>query len=199
MAIRVIYLVRHGQHDTNNPSGSELGGPLTPLGIKQATLTAKMLGQKPISSLHSSSLNRAEQTARIISKEFPAMNVQTTDLLWECIPTMTPKLQLEMPHYTEAMVAQDRKRAEIAFRRHFKVAKRNDRHDVIVCHGNLIRFFIAIMLKADPSSWVRMDLANCGVSQVLIQPDGDMALLCHNDWSHLPREMHTSTLRPATK
>ncbi|HNZ48690.1 MAG TPA: histidine phosphatase family protein [Candidatus Hydrogenedentes bacterium] len=199
MAVRVLYLIRHGQHDLNNPSGSSLGGPLTPLGIRQAEITAKTLAMKPISSIHSSSLNRADQTAKIIAKEFPAMNVQTTDLLWECIPTLTPKLQLEMPNYNDALAAQDRRRAEIAFRRYFKVAKRSDRHDIIICHGNLIRFFITLVLKADPSSWVRMDLANCGISQVLIQPEGDMALLCHNDWSHLPKELRTSTLRPPEK
>ena len=109
MAVRVLYLIRHGQHDLNNPSGSSLGGPLTPLGIRQAEITAKTLAMKPISSIHSSSLNRADQTAKIIAKEFPAMNVQTTDLLWECIPTLTPKLQLEMPNYNDALAAQDRR------------------------------------------------------------------------------------------
>ena len=36
MAVRVLYLVRHAQHDQDNPAGSELGGGLTPLGIRQA-------------------------------------------------------------------------------------------------------------------------------------------------------------------
>lgn len=197
MAVRVIYLVRHGQHDQDNPSGSELGGGLTPLGVKQAELTAKALAKKPITSIHGSSLNRADETARIIAKEIPGVTVQQTDLLWECIPTMTPKLQLELSNYTAAQVSQDKQRAEIAFRKYFKVAKRHDRHDVIVCHGNLIRYFITMLLKAEPDSWVRMDICNCGITQVLIQPEGDMAMLCHNDWSHLPKELRTSTLRSA--
>lgn len=195
MGVRVIYLVRHGQHDQDNPSGSELGGGLTPIGIKQAELTAKMFAKKPITTIHSSSLNRSEETARIISKEIPGISIQQTDLLWECIPTMTPKLQLEMPNYTIAQVTQDRQRAEVAYRKYFKVAKRNDRHDIIVCHGNLIRYFVTLVLKAEPDSWVKMDLCNCGITQVLIQADGDMALLCHNDWSHLPKELRTSSLR----
>jgi len=142
-----------------------------------------------------SSLNRSEETARIIAKDIPGVTIQPTDLLWECIPTMTPKLQVEMPNYTLTQVDQDRQRAEVAYRKYFKIAKRNDRHDVIVCHGNLIRYFITRILNAAPDSWMRMDLCNCGITQVLIQPDGDMALLCHNDWSHLPKEMRTSTLR----
>lgn len=196
MAVRILYLVRHGQHDQDNPSGSELGGGLTPIGVKQSELTAKMFAKKPITSIHSSSLNRSEETARIIAKEIPGITIQQTDLLWECIPTMTPKLQLEMPNYTISQVTQDRQRADVAFRKYFKVAKRNDRHDIVVCHGNLIRYFITLVLKAEPDSWVRMDLCNCGVTQILIQPDGDMALLCHNDWSHLPKELRTSTFRP---
>lgn len=196
MAVRVIYLIRHAHHDVDNPSGSELGGGLTPKGIKQAELTAKLLAKRPVTSIHCSSLNRAEETARIISKEIPGLAIQQTDLLWECIPSMTPKLKQEMPNYTNAQVAQDRQRADIAFRKHFKVAKRTDRHDLIVCHGNLIRYFISVVLRAEPDSWMRMDMCNCGVSQILIQPEGDMALLCHNDWSHLPRELRTSTLRP---
>jgi len=196
MAVRILYLVRHGQHDQDNPSGSELGGGLTPIGVKQSELTAKMFAKKPITSIHSSSLNRSEETARIIAKEIPGITIQQTDLLWECIPTMTPKLQLEMPNYTISQVTQDRQRADVAFRKYFKVAKRNDRHDIILCHGNLIRYFVTLVLKAEPDSWVRMDLCNCGVTQILIQPDGEMALLCHNDWSHLPKELRTSTFRP---
>ncbi len=195
MAVRVLYLVRHGQHDQDNPTGSELGGALTPTGVKQAELLAKMLAKKPITSIHSSSLNRADETARIIAKEVPGVTVQQTDLLWECIPTLTPKLQLELPNYTASQAAQDKQRAEVAFRKYFKIAKRNDRHDVIVCHGNLIRYFITLVLKAEPASWVRMDMCNCAVTQVLVQPEGDMALLCHNDWGHLPKELRTSTLR----
>ena len=196
MAVRILYLVRHGQHDQDNPSGSELGGSLTPIGVKQSELTAKMFAKKPITSIHSSSLNRSEETARVIAKEIPGITIQQTDLLWECIPTMTPKLQLEMPNYSISQVTQDRQRADVAFRKYFKVAKRNDRHDIVVCHGNLIRYFVTLVLKAEPDSWVRMDLCNCGVTQILIQPDGDMALLCHNDWSHLPKELRTSTFRP---
>ena len=195
MAVRVLYLVRHGQHDQDNPTGSELGGSLTPTGVKQAELVGKMLAKRPITSIHSSSLNRADETARIIAKDIPGVTVQQTDLLWECIPTLTPKLQLELPNYTAAQAAQDKQRAEVAFRKYFKVAKRNDRHDVIVCHGNLIRYFITLVLKAEPASWVRMDMCNCAVSQVLVQPEGDMALLCHNDWGHLPKDLRTSTLR----
>ena len=160
MAVRILYLVRHGQHDQDNPSGSELGGGLTPIGVKQSELTAKMFAKKPITSIHSSSLNRSEETARIIAKEIPGITIQQTDLLWECIPTMTPKLQLEMPNYTISQVTQDRQRADVAFRKYFKVAKRNDRHDIVVCHGNLIRYFVTLVLKAEPDSWVRMDLCN---------------------------------------
>jgi len=195
MAVRVIYLVRHAQHDQDNPTGSELGGGLTPLGVKQAELVAKVLAEKPISSIHCSSLNRAEETARIIARELPSLVIQPTDLLWECIPSMTSKLHVEMPHYTAQQVAQDRQRAEVAFRKYFKIAKRVDKHDVIVCHGNIIRFFLTQILKAEQGSWVRFDICNCGITQVLVQPEGDMAIMCHNDWSHLPKEMRTSTLR----
>lgn len=195
MTVRVIYLVRHGQHDLDNPTGSELGGSLTPLGVKQAELTAKALKNKPISSIHASSLNRADETARIIGKEFPGITIQQTDLLWECIPAMTPRLQMEMPNYTSLQVSQDKQRADVAFRKYFKVAKRTDRHDVIVCHGNLIRYFVTVVLKAEAASWVRMDICNCGITQIMVQQEGDMAVLCHNDWSHLPKELRTSTFR----
>ncbi len=196
MAVRVLYLVRHAQHDQDNPAGSELGGGLTPLGIRQAELTAKMLAQKPISSVHCSSLNRAEETARIIVREFPHLVIQPTDLLWECIPSMTSKLKVEMPNYTAQNVAQDRQRAEVAFRKYFKEAKRVDKHDVIVCHGNIIRYFVSIILRAEQDSWMRLDLCNCGVTQVVVRSEGDIAVMCHNDWSHLPKELRTSTLRP---
>ena len=92
-------------------------------------------------------------------------------------------------------MAQDRQRAEVAFRKYFKVAKRVDKHDLIVCHGNIIRFFLTLILKAEQGSWVRMDICNCGVTQVIVQAEGDMAIMCHNDWAHIPKELRTSTLR----
>ncbi len=196
MPVRILYLIRHALHDVENPSGSELGGGLIPKGVKQAELTAKALSRKPIHAIHSSSLNRAEQTAQIIAREFSGIPVQTTDLLWECIPTMTPKLQLEMPSYSSQQVVQDKQRAEIAFRKYFRPAKRNDRHEIIVCHGNLIRYFVALALRAEPNAWLHMDICNCGITQIMVQEENDFVLLCHNDWSHLPPDLRTSTLRP---
>ncbi len=196
MAVRVIYLIRHGQHDQANPTGSELGGSLTPLGVKQAEATARVFKSLPVSSIHTSSLNRAEETARIISRQISAnVPVQQTELLWECIPALTAKVKQEIPAYTPVEVSQDKQRADVAFRKYFKVAQDQEQHDIIVCHGNLIRYFVTVVLKADPASWVRMDICNCGITQVLIQPEGDMVVLCHNDWAHLPRELRTSTLR----
>lgn len=189
MATRTLYLVRHGYHDLM--STHKLGGSLTPIGVKQAQLTAQRFSSLPITAIHCSTLRRAAETAEIVAQELD-VPLRRSRGLWECAPCIPPAYAKYFKGYSPESLARDKKQAEKAFDRHFKRAQGKDKHEIVVSHGNLIRYFICRVLQVQPEAWGNMDLCNCGVSQVLIRPDGRMILISHNDVSHLPDHLVTS-------
>src|SRR5512140_1454297 len=94
MAIRHLYIVRHGQREPGAGS-DDLGPSLTVLGWKQAHQAARRLAAIKADVIHTSSLRRAMETAQILAveqtREIP---IRPTNLLWECVPAM-PDYALE--------------------------------------------------------------------------------------------------------
>jgi serine/threonine-protein phosphatase PGAM5 len=194
MATRTIYLIRHGQYDSKNSHNDKLAGGLTPIGVEQVKLTAQRLRSLPISAIHCSSLQRAVETAEIIAREFPDVPLYRSQLLWECVPCIPrnfTELFADIPLET---IEQDRQQAERAFDRYFKRARGKDKHEIVVCHGQIIRYFVCRVLQLQPEAWVDMDMSNCGISEVLIETDGRMVLVSHNDVGHLPQHLITSLI-----
>lgn len=195
MATRTIYLVRHGLHDSKNSHHDKLGGGLTPVGVEQAKLTAQRLSSLPISAIYCSTLRRAVETAEIIAREFPDIPLQRSRLLGECMPCIPRNFAELFVDIPAEKIAQDRERAGRAFERHFKHARGKDKHEIVVCHGNLIRYFVCRVLQLGLEAWVDMDMSNCGISTVLIGSNGRMVLVSHNDVGHLPHHLITSLCR----
>ena len=69
MATRVLYLIRHGYHERENPHQDDLGGGLTSIGVEQAKLAAQRFSKLPITAIHSSTKRRAAETADIIAQK----------------------------------------------------------------------------------------------------------------------------------
>jgi serine/threonine-protein phosphatase PGAM5 len=196
MASRVLYLVRHGQHrrlpqeeaSTEQPNRSD--GGLTSLGRKQAELTGRRLILHPIGAIHCSSLPRASETAEIIAKEFPGVTPRRSCVLWECVPSVPSQLSALFPGMSCTDVAGGRERAEKAYARYFKSARGVDKHEVLVCHGNLIRYFVTRVLDVESDAWVRLGTFNCGITEVRVNGSWQ-TLVSHNDCGHLPVGMRT--------
>lgn len=204
MAVRVIYLVRHGQYhilqpkktaeDDCAPSDIDLDGGLTEIGIEQATLTAQRLKDLPINAIFTSTLPRAIQTGEIIAREFPSIRSQQDDLLRECLPGLTPRLSVRFTLRSLDLAnraVEGRLQADDVFERYFRYSFRDDRREVIVCHGNLIRYLVTRALGAPPELWTNFDIRNCGISEIHIRPEGPL-VLAHSDVGHLPVRLHTS-------
>ncbi len=111
---------------------------------------------------------------------------------WECIPHVPAKLAAKAEKYSAAVLKRDQEQATAAFARYFQPSHdAADRHEVIVCHGNLIRYFVCRTLQVTLDAWVNMDTHNCGMSTIQIQPDGECLLLSFNDVGHLPAHLLT--------
>src|SRR5208283_5233062 len=141
MGTRTLYLIRHGQMDPNFNRDDPREGGLSKLGRKQAALTARKLGSIPVSMIYHSTLRRAAETAQIISHSFPGVRCVGSKALWECIPSIPPGVETCFVGLQEDQMLRDKERAARLFARHFVPTRGSDRSEVVVCHGNLIRYF----------------------------------------------------------
>jgi len=195
MSVRTIYLVRHGQYEAYPENGDALGGGLTILGQEQTRLTANALAQVPISGVYCSTLRRAFETAAMIAGKFSGMSIQSLRELWEIVPSIPPResayFALHFPNLTADIIANDRQTADQAFDRLFCPAENQDEHVVVVCHGNLIRYYVCRVLDVPVETWANMETCNCGISRCTIESDGRKMLISMNDVGHLPLDMRT--------
>ena len=192
--IRTIYLIRHGDYNHEDERDADVGKELVPLGIAQARLVASRLKSLPvkITSLISSTMTRARQTAMIINYEFPNLDLQKDSLIRECTPPTWRKDIMEREDPEELKNCTDN--LEEAFNKFFIPSPdEEDRNDVLVCHGNVIRYFVTKVLKVNTMAWLQMTISNCSLTIVRIMPDGTTKLISFNDVGHIPPNLQSET------
>ena len=190
--VRTLYLIRHGQYDHDDDRSSDVGKALVPLGIAQSKLVANRLKSLPVkmSSLISSTMTRARQTAMIIKQDFPELDLQQTRLIRECTPPTWRKDVMDGEDPEELKMCTDN--LDATFSKYFiPSTDKEDRNDIIVCHGNVIRYFVTKVLKVETMSWLQMTIGNCGLTVVSIKPNGSMKLISFNDMGHIPSNLRT--------
>jgi broad specificity phosphatase PhoE len=188
MGTRVLYLVRHGQYHTEEDSPKY--GLLTPLGRRQARRLGQRLASIEFAVMHHSDMARAVETAAVIARELPAkVSARSSKLLREGIPTApVPGL----PHHTRAEARQVRIRMDAAFERYFTRPRSGERHELLVAHGNIIRYLVRRAMGDPVAKWVRMNITQCGLTVITVGPRrGRMILMGFNDVGHLPPQMRT--------
>ncbi|UCG52692.1 MAG: histidine phosphatase family protein [Candidatus Latescibacterota bacterium] len=189
--IRTLYLIRHGEYAHEDDRDPDVGKALVPLGVAQARLVGARLSSLPVSvtSLRSSTMTRARQTALVIREEFPDLELEQSPLLRECVPpTWRKEVVADVdPKEMEDCVDQ----LDEAFATFFVPSPDSERHDIVVCHGNVIRYFVTKVLGVDTMAWLGMSIGNCSMTIVRISPDGKMKLLVVGDVGHLPPNLQT--------
>lgn len=191
MSVRFVYLVRHGQ-ENHAEKHDELGGPLTETGMAQATATAEFLRYVPLTAVYTSTLRRAAQTASLLLAHHSHLTAQATTLLWECVPSIPLILRESMSYLRPEQLAAEQARITQAFNTYLALPEPGQvHHDLVVCHGNLIRYFVCRVLETPPDLWLNLEIANCGITQMEIRPNGRMVLVAHNLYNHLPHSLRT--------
>jgi serine/threonine-protein phosphatase PGAM5 len=89
------------------------------------------------------------------------------------------------------MIRRGKVQADRAYRRYFRRAAGRDRCDVLVCHGNLIRYLVCRALALGKNAWVGLGSAHCGITVIRILPRGEIVLESYNDTGHLPAKWRT--------
>jgi len=189
---RTIYLVRHGYYDWDNDDDPDVGKALVELGRQQAWLIAARLDALPIefTSLQASAMTRARQTGEILAPQFPDLDLQILRDIREC--TMTTRRQDIMDRLEPGEAAECEERLDQAWQRLFVPAAGDaDEHDIVVCHGNVIRWFVTRALGVDQTAWLGMSVANCSVTTIQVRADGSFKVLAVGDSGHIPDPMTT--------
>lgn len=193
---RTLYLIRHGEYEHGVETPDE--GALVTLGRQQARLIATRLVSMPVAftSIQASTMHRARETGEIVATRFPQLVLQTHDDLRECTPpTRRADIMVDLEP-GEAEACQEQLAA--AWERLARPASGPvDEHDIVVCHGNVIRWFVCRALEVDPVAWLGMSIANCSLTVIQIRGDGSAKVVSFADSGHVPWEMTTYPGTPA--
>ncbi len=192
MSHRILYLVRHGQYQLKQRDQGEL----TAMGEEQARITAEALHDIPFNMIHVSTVRRAVQTAEIVAESFPGIQIQSSELLRECVPSMPKRLAalfaMRSPAYDPQEMTLCAHQFDRAFAYFFTPPPEGiNSYDLLICHGNIIRYFVTAALRINAEVWASLLIHNCGITRVMIDTDGDMFLISHNDIGHLPPDLRT--------
>lgn len=180
-AVKVVYLIRHGQY-AHDPER------LTDLGRAQASLLAPRFEGYTIDAITSSTLPRAIQTATILSEALGKRFRKRRDLV-EMLPTELPRKPL--PAGTPPLELTTAEQLDSAADWLLQPAKKL-RREVVVCHGNILRALTCRALDLPQSVWFDFAVHHCGVTSLTIMADGQCKLGGLNDIGHLPRKLRTT-------
>jgi serine/threonine-protein phosphatase PGAM5 len=190
MATKVLILVRHGQY---HPAKDKEPERLTTLGRRQAKLAGKRLREEKIDRIVHSTMPRAMETATLIKGELKyRRKMESTPLLRECVPGFPKALRAKAKYTDTKKLTASKLQLEKAYKKYFKLG-RKDSVEVLVCHGNVIRFLICKALGIDTDSWRKLDILQGSISVVKLRSKGTLRVqvVSHNDVGHIPKPHRT--------
>ena len=192
-AARDIILVRHGNY-VDDPAIDERVGPgLSPLGVAQAHLAGARLAGLPIrfDAMLVSPMQRARDTAAIIGESFPGRHFEIVGDLAECTPPTRRKeiIADEKP----ADLAACKARLDRVFATYFRPAsgQGQEQADLLICHGNVIRYLVTRALGVDTTAWLEMSVGHASITHIRVEADGRFKVISVGDVGHLPPRLRT--------
>jgi serine/threonine-protein phosphatase PGAM5 len=189
--IHYVYLIRHGIYDRDPAvTNDSTGNGLNALGHEQARLIGARLAALPIrfDRLVSSGLLRAVQTADDMGAAMKMKPVRDA-VLNECTPTSS-SARIMAGEKPDEVAACDSLRA-VQWRRYFTPTPDRDTFDVLVCHGNIIRWTFLRAVSGDLQGWANLDIANGSLTIIAVRPDGSTRAVMYSDVGHLPAAKQT--------
>jgi len=194
-ATRHLILIRHGQYNLDGQSDEERY--LTDLGKSQASMTGQRLAELglPYNFILHSNMSRAIETATLISKHLPQIPILPSDGILREGGPCDPEPRVGR-WYPDTVRYTDGARIEAAFRKYFHRAEPSqteDSYEIIVCHANVIRYFVCRALQFPPEAWLRMSLKHASLTWLTIRSDGRVSIRGLGEAAHLKPEMLTTS------
>jgi len=198
----VILMIRHGQYEQ---ADSDADRVLTPLGREQAVLTGKRLAEllrakklPPVKHLYYSTMARATETGLLIANELAptekTMQVSPCSMIREgAVTEPDPPSWRWRP--TEEKFLKEGFRVEAGFLNHVHRPDKDEEESyttVLVCHGNVIRYFTLRALQLQPEAWLRMAVFNASVTALSVDGEtGTVSLRGLGDVGHFKPDQIT--------
>lgn len=194
--VRTLVLVRHGAYDEADPRDPDVGRALTVEGREQARRAGARLAGFPlrVDAVHASTMTRARQTGEIVAAAL-RQPLRLSRLIRECTPP-TERADIMARERPEDLSA-CRDTLELAWSRFFRPSPVRDSTEVLVCHGNVIRWLTGRALGLDPMNWLRMSIGNASLTTIRVRPDGSCQVLGVGDVGHLPNALQQRLWFPA--
>ncbi|MBV1862523.1 MAG: histidine phosphatase family protein, partial [Nannocystaceae bacterium] len=177
--------LRHGQYvmEAEDPNY----GKLTTMGRRQARRLGRMFAGRssgrPIDAIHHSDWTRAQQTAALLGAALPEVPLHESALLREGDPGVQGRRRTKAQTTT-------RDRMDEAFAQFVRPCRGRDQRSLVVCHGNLIRYFVMRALDVPTGGWLRLVVAHCSITTFVVLPT-DLRVRCVNELGHLPEQQRT--------
>lgn len=181
--VHFVHLLRHGHYA---PAAGTSDGPLTALGKRQAQTVGKYLRRWPIQQIWASDARRATETALIVSGVLDVDSLTQTALLREIVPTRVNGQRVPLRVRSHARDAVERVASA------FMKPVRATRHDLIVCHGNLIRALVCHILQTPKTVWVQLATYHCALTTIAIMPGGRRTLVRYGESGYLKDSLLTA-------
>ena len=190
-AVRTLYLIRHGHYAADPAADEKLGPGISPIGAAQANLVGARLAGLPVKfdAFYVSPMQRARDTAAVISTNFPGSKFTQVDDLAECTPSTRD--QKITAAEKSADLAACKARIDRLFAEHFKASQDGARTEMFVCHGNIIRSLVVRALGVDADAWLGMSAGHASITKIRIEPDGRVKVISVGDVGHLPPNLLT--------
>jgi len=179
MGLRTVVLLRHGEYRLDD--GPDPG--LTLLGQRQARYCEALLRRERFDRVFTSPLVRARETCAELAGPW-RVKPSVSAILAEGVPTKVASLGVSAKD-----AAVDRLRFDRAFATFFAPV-RGETSELLVCHGNLIRYLVARTLGVPARTWTKLVSNHCGVTRILVRDDR-MRVVSYNETSHLPPDAIT--------
>ncbi|KAB0791257.1 hypothetical protein PPYR_03057 [Photinus pyralis] len=185
---RHIILIRHGQYNMSGETDKERY--LTALGRSQAEYTGKRLLALgfPYTSMIKSTMTRAQETGSIISASLDNLPVSDCNLIREGAP-IPPEPPVGHWRPEKQQFYQDGARIEAGFREYFyraDASQEKETYMIMVCHANVIRYFVCRALQFPAEAWLRISLNHGSITWLTITPKGRVILRALGDSGHMP-------------
>jgi len=184
-AVRTLYLVRHGFYDPVKGADEKTAMGLNPVGREQAAFVGARLAALPVKfdTFVSSELTRARETGDLIGEKL-GRACSRDGRLNETTP---PGAGLKAEQIDAGAEAQ----LDAAWKHYAVPADGAPASDLLVCHGNVIRWFVCRALGVDVQQWTRLEIANCSITIIQVRADGTTRLQQFNEIAHVPVEKQT--------
>ena len=189
-AERTIVLVRHGNYVPDPKIDEKIGPHLSPLGSAQAHLAGGLAGMPGrFDGMYVCPMQRARDTAAIIGERFPGCPFEVVGDLAECVP---PTWRTDaVKDYSRKEQADCEAAINRDFVRFFKPAIGSPQRDLLVCHGDVIRYLVTRALRVDTMAWLEMSVGNASITVIRVQPDGRMKVISVGDVGHIPPNLQS--------